>query len=73
MRPRTVVFVTHDIDEAAQLADRVLVLTERPARIQEELTLTLPRPRAATHPRVVEASERILSALGLQEETAITL
>lgn len=67
-RPRTVVFVTHDIEEAAQLADRVLVLSERPARIQEELTLDLPRPRAATHPQVIEASARIFEALGLGEE-----
>ncbi|MBV9852042.1 MAG: ABC transporter ATP-binding protein [Armatimonadetes bacterium] len=72
-RPRTVVFVTHDIEEAAQLADRVLVLSERPARIQDELRITLPRPRAVTHPRVVEASERILDALGLREETAEAL
>ena len=68
-RPRTVVFVTHDIEEAAQLADRVLVLSERPARIQEELTLTLPRPRAATHPQVIEAAQQIFDALGLREET----
>ena len=36
-RPRTVVFVTHDIEEAAQLADRVLVLSNRPATICREL------------------------------------
>ena len=38
-RPRTVVLVTHDLEEAAQLADRVIVLTERPARIRCELTI----------------------------------
>jgi NitT/TauT family transport system ATP-binding protein len=67
-QPRTVLLVTHDIEEAAQLADRVLVLSERPARIRDEVRLTLPRPRSATHPEVVRAVHRILSELGLEEE-----
>ncbi len=67
LRPRTVVFVTHDIEEAAQLADRVLVLTERPARIRTELRLSTPRPRDLTQPDVVEASRRIIHDLGLDE------
>ena len=66
-RPRTVVFVTHDIEEAAQLADRVLVLTERPARIQSELRLDTPRPRDLTSPVVIEAMEQIIRDLGLAE------
>jgi NitT/TauT family transport system ATP-binding protein len=66
-RPRTVVLVTHDIEEAAQLADRVVVLSERPARITCELTLSLPRPRDLTHPEVVEAIHRILTELGMEE------
>ncbi len=66
-RPRTVVFVTHDIEEAAQLADRVLVLTERPARIRTELRLTTPRPRDLTQPDVVQTMERIIHDLGLDE------
>ena len=68
LRPRTVVFVTHDIEEAAQLADRVLVLTERPARIRTELALTTPRPRDLTHPAVTQAMERIIHELGLDAE-----
>ncbi len=67
LRPRTVVFVTHDIEEAAQLADRVLVLTERPARIRTELRLTTPRPRDLTQPDVMQAMERIIRELGLDE------
>jgi ABC-type nitrate/sulfonate/bicarbonate transport system ATPase subunit len=66
-RPRTVVFVTHDIEEAAQLADRVVVLSERPARIQCELRVDLPQPRALTHPVVVGTVERVLAELGLEE------
>lgn len=68
-RPRTVVLVTHDIEEAAQLADRVVVLSERPARIRCELKLDLERPRDPTHPEVVEAVHRILTVLGLEQDT----
>jgi NitT/TauT family transport system ATP-binding protein len=68
-RPRTVVLVTHDIEEAAQLADRVVVLTERPARIHCELRLALPRPRDLTHPEVVHAVHRILTEMGLEADT----
>jgi NitT/TauT family transport system ATP-binding protein len=68
-RPRTVVLVTHDIEEAAQLADRVVVLSERPARIRCELTLAVERPRDPTHPQVVETVHKILAELGLEEET----
>jgi ABC-type taurine transport system ATPase subunit len=67
-RPRTVLFVTHDIEEAAQLADRILVLSDRPASIRRELGLELPQPRALTHPVVVHAVEQILAELGLEEE-----
>jgi NitT/TauT family transport system ATP-binding protein len=65
-RPRTVVLVTHDIEEAAQLADRVIVLTERPARIRCELKIREPRPRGLTHPEVVRAIDRLLVELGIQ-------
>jgi NitT/TauT family transport system ATP-binding protein len=42
---KTIVFVTHDIDEAVYLGDRVVVLTARPGRIREEVRIELPRPR----------------------------
>ncbi len=43
---KTIVFVTHDIEEAVYLGDRVVVLTARPGRIREEVRIDLPRPRA---------------------------
>jgi len=67
-RPRTVVLVTHDIEEAAQLADRIVVLTERPARISRELRLDVPRPRELTHPEVVAAVHGILMDLGIERD-----
>jgi NitT/TauT family transport system ATP-binding protein len=51
-QPRTVVLVTHDIEEAAQLADRVLVLSERPARVRDEIVLDVPRPPRPDAPQV---------------------
>lgn len=66
--PRTVVLVTHDIEEAAQLADRILVLSERPARICRELHSSLPRPREPTHPQVVETVHYVLTELGLEQD-----
>ena len=66
-RPRTVVLVTHDIEEAAQLADRVIVLTGRPAQIRRELSIQTARPRALTHPEVVSATRVILTELGIED------
>ena len=72
-RPRTVVFVTHDIEEAAQLADRVMVLTKRPATICRELRIDSKRPRGLTDSAALEGMKDILDALGLQthQETDI--
>ena len=51
---KTVLFVTHQIDEAVFLSDRVLVLARRPGRIQETVTVTLPRPRTLAVKRTAE-------------------
>ena len=54
---KTIVFVTHDIEEAVFLGDRVVVLTARPARIREEVKIDLPRPRGLTVKKSVQCLE----------------
>jgi len=51
---KTVLFVTHQIDEAVFLSDRILVLARRPGRIQESVTVDLPRPRTLSIKRTPE-------------------
>ena len=51
---KTVLFVTHQIDEAVYLSDRVLVFARRPGRLQESVEITLPRPRALAVKRTPE-------------------
>jgi NitT/TauT family transport system ATP-binding protein len=54
---RTVVFVTHDLEEAVLLGDRVIVLTGRPARVREEIAIPLARPRRLEDAGRKEADE----------------
>ncbi len=68
---KTVLFITHSIDEAVLLADRVIVMSERPGRVEREISISLPRPRglaarqAAEFIAATDAITKIFLARGI--------
>src|SRR5207245_1752655 len=65
-RPITVLLVTHDLNEALMLADRVVVMSDRPGTVIFERPVDLPRPRSSSikyDPRFLAAHEEIYGAL----------
>jgi NitT/TauT family transport system ATP-binding protein len=73
---RTIIFVTHNVREAARLGDRVLLLTFRPGRVKQEFSVNLPRPRQMEQPYVARMARDIMDCLrdeinkSLEEEYA---
>ena len=61
----TALLVTHDVEEALLLAQRVIVLTDRPAQIKAEVAVDLPYPRHRDDPRLVALRRDVLASLGL--------
>jgi ABC-type nitrate/sulfonate/bicarbonate transport system ATPase subunit len=62
---RTIIFVTHDVDEAVQLADRVVVLSSRPAKIQDVLPIDIPHPRNISSAHYLAHRDNLLKKIGL--------
>jgi len=59
----TIIFVTHNVREAARLGDRVVLLTFRPGRVKEEFPVNLARPRHMEHPDVTRMARMVLDCL----------
>jgi NitT/TauT family transport system ATP-binding protein len=62
---KTILFVTHDIEESVQLADRVVVMSSRPARIRRIVPIDLPHPRDLSSRRYLELRDGIFEEIGL--------
>lgn len=62
---KTILFVTHDIEESVQLADRVVVMSARPATIQRVVEIDIPHPRDISSPRYLELRDGIFEEIGL--------
>jgi ABC-type nitrate/sulfonate/bicarbonate transport system ATPase subunit len=66
----TVLLITHDVEEAIHLADRVMVLSARPTKIQATYEVKLPHPRRLTSPEVQQLRTAILRELGVEQDAA---
>lgn len=64
----TIVLVTHDIEEAVQLADRIAVLTPRPATVQRLISVTMAHPRNTLAPEYIAMHAEIARELGVPEQ-----
>ena len=65
---KTILFVTHDIEEAVQLADRVVVMSARPATIQTIVTIDIPHPRDISSPRYLQLRDGIFQQIGIAQQ-----
>src|SRR5258707_15755794 len=62
---KTILFVTHDIEESVQLADRVVVMSARPARIRRIVDIDIPHPRDLSSPRYIDLRDSLFAEVGL--------
>lgn len=70
---KTVLFVTHDVEESVQLADRVVVMSRRPATIATVVDVNLPRPRDLDSPEYLSIRDEIFHAMGLDHSGASSI
>jgi len=70
-KKKTVLFITHSVDEAVFLADKVVVFTARPGRVKEVISIDLPRPRERTSFEANAVREHLLASLGAEIQAAI--
>lgn len=70
-RGTTMLLVTHDIDEAIYMSDRIVIMTPRPAKIEQVLTVSLPRPRERNNPDFLALRARILEMLHFATEASL--
>jgi NitT/TauT family transport system ATP-binding protein len=67
LRKKTIVFVTHSVDEAVFLSDRIVVLSSRPGRIRTVVPVTIPRPRERTAPEFAALRREVLCLIDEEE------
>jgi NitT/TauT family transport system ATP-binding protein len=60
---KTIVFITHSVDEAVYLSDRIIVLTPRPGRVCRIFPIDLPRPRDRTSPEFAQVRREVLDLI----------
>jgi ABC-type nitrate/sulfonate/bicarbonate transport system ATPase subunit len=72
-RGTTMLLVTHDIDEAIYMADRIVIMTPRPARIEQVIPVDLPRPRQRNDESFLQLRSRILEMLHFAGAASTTL
>ena len=65
---KTILFVTHDIDEAVQLADRVVLMSARPGTVKEVIEVDMPHPRDLSSTRYLELRDGILEKIGIARQ-----
>lgn len=65
---KTIIFVTHDLDEAVFLSDKILILTKRPGTIKENVEVKLEHPRDRDSPEFVELVSKITDEIGESED-----
>ena len=65
---KTILFVTHDIEESVQLADRVVVMSARPSRIRRIVDIDIPHPRDLSAPRYIQLRDLLFNEIGLAHQ-----